>query len=83
MAYSKRIAYVYVPHFGASIAQRADPELSEEALRKRPLVLLDDDGRVMATDARASAVGVALGQTERQAVRAAPSRCSSPLRDTR
>ena len=68
----KRIAYLYVPHFGASIARQADPELSQGALAQRPLVLLDDAGHVLAADARASATGVAPGQTERQAVARCP-----------
>lgn len=68
----KQIAYVYVPHFGASIAQQTDRSLSEGPLSKRPLVLLDDGGHVLAADARASAVGVAPGQTERQAAARCP-----------
>ncbi len=68
----KQIAYVYVPHFGASIARRADPALSEGPAGERPLVLLDDTGHVLATDSRGSAAGVAPGQTERQAVARCP-----------
>ncbi len=68
----KRVAYVNVPYFGASIARRADPALSEGPLRERPLVLLDDAGHVLAADARASEAGVAPGQTERQAVARCP-----------
>ena len=61
-----------MPYFGASIARQADPGLDEGTLRKRPLVLLDNDSRVVAADARASAAGVASGQTERQAVARCP-----------
>jgi DNA polymerase IV len=68
----KQVAYVYVPYFGARIAHQADSALNEGSLRGRPLVLLDEAGHVLATDARASAVGVAPGQTERQAVARCP-----------
>ena len=46
---AKPIAYLWLPYFGATIAQRVGG-LSVE----KPLVLLDDVGRVLATDAHAA-----------------------------
>jgi len=63
----KYIAYLQIPNFGAVIARRVDSKLDGRAL-----VLLDDDGVVLAADARASAAGVAFGQTERQALARCP-----------
>lgn len=71
-AAGKQIAYVYVPFFGAYVARKAEPALGEGPLNKRPLVLLDDGGHVLAADDRASAAGVVPGQTERQAVARCP-----------
>ncbi len=68
----KQIAYVLAPQFGVTIARRADPGLGEGAVGRRPLVLLDDAGNVLAADARAAAAGVAPGQSERQAVARCP-----------
>jgi nucleotidyltransferase/DNA polymerase involved in DNA repair len=66
-AVDRQVAYLWVPHFGATIAQQADHTLGE-----RPLILLDDSGHILAADARAAAAGVAPGQTERQAVARCP-----------
>jgi len=61
------IAYLWAPYFGTAVARRAAPELGE-----RPLALLDDQGRVLAADARAAQAGVSLGLSERQAAARCP-----------
>jgi nucleotidyltransferase/DNA polymerase involved in DNA repair len=63
----RQIAYAHVPYFVTQLARDARPALSD-----RPLVLLDDTGRVLDADARASAAGVARGQTERQVIARCP-----------
>ena len=67
------IAYLWVPHFGTSVARRAGgtPE-------GRPLVLLDNDGRVLAADAAASRAGVTLGLPERHAAARCPEAILAP-----
>jgi nucleotidyltransferase/DNA polymerase involved in DNA repair len=60
----RHVTYLAAPAFGATLARRAEP-----ALASRPLVLLDDQGRVLTGDA---AAGVKPGQTESQAVARCP-----------
>jgi protein ImuB len=67
MAPERRIAYLWVPHFGTFVARRAGGVPEE-----RPLVLLDSDGRVLAADAAATRAGVALSLTERHAAARCP-----------
>jgi len=67
------IAYLWVPHFGTSVARRAGG-----APEGRPLVLLDDDGRVLAADAAASRAGVTLGLPERHAAARCPEAILTP-----
>lgn len=50
------IAYLWVPHMGARVAQQADPKLAAG-----PLALLDEQYRVLAVDARAAQEGVRPG----------------------
>jgi nucleotidyltransferase/DNA polymerase involved in DNA repair len=73
MALERRIAYLWVPHFGTAVARRADgiPE-------GRPLILLDDDGRVLAADAAATRAGVVLGLPERHAAARCPEAILKP-----
>ncbi len=61
------IAHLWAPYFGAAVARRAQPELTG-----RPLVLLDEHGRVLATDAMAAQAGILPGLTERQAAARCP-----------
>jgi nucleotidyltransferase/DNA polymerase involved in DNA repair len=63
----RRIAYLWVPYFGTSIARRTGG-IPEE----RPLVLLDDGGRVLAADSAATRAGVTLGLPERHAAARCP-----------
>lgn len=63
----RSIAYLWAPDFGAGVARRAEPDLAA-----RPLVLLDDQGRVLAADAAASRAGVSPGLTESQAAARCP-----------
>jgi nucleotidyltransferase/DNA polymerase involved in DNA repair len=63
----KRIAYLWLPYFGAAVARRAGG-VSDE----RPLVLLDEEGSVLAADARATRAGILPGLSERQAVARCP-----------
>ena len=63
----KRIAYLWLPYFGAAIARRAGG-ISDE----RPLALLDEEGSVLAADARATRAGILPGLSERQAVARCP-----------
>jgi len=63
----REIAYLWVPYFGAGVARRAEPELDV-----RPLVLLDEQGRVLAADAQAAQAGISAGFTERQAAARCP-----------
>lgn len=63
----KPIAYLWLPYFGAAVARRAGG-LSVE----KPLVLLDEAGRVLAADARAAQTGVLPGLSERQAAARCP-----------
>ena len=63
----RQIAYLWVPYFGAGVARRAEPELDV-----RPLVLFDEQGRVLAADVQAAQAGVSAGFTERQAAARCP-----------
>ena len=63
----RQIAFLWTPHFGTDVARRAAPRLAD-----RPLVLLDEHGRVLAADAGAARTGVAPGLTERQAAAHCP-----------
>jgi protein ImuB len=63
----RSIAYLWQPDFGAAVARRA-AGLS----REKPLVLLDEAGRVVAADGQAGRAGVAPGLSERQAVARCP-----------
>jgi nucleotidyltransferase/DNA polymerase involved in DNA repair len=56
-----------LPYFGAAIARRAGG-ISDE----RPLALLDEEGSVLAADARATRAGILPGLSERQAVARCP-----------
>lgn len=70
MAYKqheRHVTYLAAPAFGAALARRAEPGLTN-----RPLVLLDDQGRVLTEDAAAAAAGVVAGQTESQAIARCP-----------
>jgi nucleotidyltransferase/DNA polymerase involved in DNA repair len=61
------MAYLWLPDFVAAVARRAGG-LSGE----KPLVLLDETGRVLAADGRATQAGVLPGLSERQAVARCP-----------
>ena len=61
------VAYLVTPEFGAEVLQRCEP-----ALCAGPWALLDDHGRVLALNALAARSGVALGQTESQAMARCP-----------
>src|SRR5450759_118880 len=67
MGFNQQIAYLWVPYFGAAVARQVDP-----ALDGRPLALIDDQGRVLAADARAAGAGVAAGMAERAAALRCP-----------
>ena len=67
MGKERQIAYLWVPDFGTAVTRRADPKLAG-----RPLVLLDEQGRVLAADALAGRAGVVPGVTERQAAARCP-----------
>lgn len=67
------IAYLWVPHFAAAVAQRAEPQLGEG-----PLILLDAEDRVLAGDHLAAQAGVNPGLTRRQAVALCPQATLSP-----
>ena len=69
----RQIAYLWVPEFGAAVARRADP-----GLQARPLVLLDEHGRVLTVDATAGQAGVLPGFTERQAAARCPEATMAP-----
>jgi protein ImuB len=69
----RRIAYLWVPHFGTSVARRAGAIPGG-----RPLVLLDDDDRVLAADAAAARAGVTLGLPERHAAARCPEAILTP-----
>ena len=64
---AQQIAYLWVPHFGATVARQVDPTLDG-----RPLALIDDQGRVLAVDASAARAGVAAGMAERTAALRCP-----------
>jgi protein ImuB len=63
----RQVAYLWVPYFGTAVACRTDGRLA-----KQPLVLLDEQGRVLAADAGATRAGVVLGMTERQVMARCP-----------
>lgn len=63
----RRIAYLGVPYFGMAVARRAGARPGE-----RPMVLLDEQGRVLAMDGRAARAGVAEGMDERGAFARCP-----------
>jgi protein ImuB len=63
----KPIAYLWLPYFGVTVARRVGG-LSGA----KPLVLLDEAGRVLAADARATQAGITPGLSERQAVARCP-----------
>jgi nucleotidyltransferase/DNA polymerase involved in DNA repair len=67
----RQVACLWVPYFGAVVARRAD-----RTLEANPLILLDEQGRVLAADAHAASAGVAPGLSERQAA----VRCPTALR---
>jgi len=62
-----QVAYLWVPHFGAVVARQAG-----HGLGRRPLVLFDEQGRVLAVDPEALRAGVAEGMTEHQATARCP-----------
>lgn len=68
-----RIAYLGAAEFGAAVARQMEP-----ALAGQPLVLLDDQGRVLAVDSRAAGAGITPGQSERQAVARCPAAVLRP-----
>jgi len=61
------VAYLVTPEFGAEVLQRYEP-----ALCAGPWALLDDHGRVLALNALAARSGIAVGQTESQAMARCP-----------
>ncbi len=63
----RQIACLWVPYFGITVARQADDRLAG-----RPLVLLDEQGRVLAADGEAAAAGVAPGRGERLAAARCP-----------
>jgi nucleotidyltransferase/DNA polymerase involved in DNA repair len=63
----RQIAYLWVPYLGVGVARRAASELGGQ-----PLVLLDEQGRVLAADAQATQAGISAGLTERQAAARCP-----------
>ncbi len=69
----RSIAYLWAPYFGVSVARRSAPQLAG-----RPLALLDDGGRVLATDALALQAGIGAGLTERQAAARCPAAALLP-----
>jgi nucleotidyltransferase/DNA polymerase involved in DNA repair len=73
MTAERCIAYLWVPHFGTSVARRAGG-----VTEGRPLVLLDGDGRVLAADAAAARSGVTLGLPERHAAARCPEAILTP-----
>jgi protein ImuB len=73
MMMERCIAYLWVPHFGTTIARRTGG-----APEGRPLVLLDGDGRVLAADAAAARSGVTLGLPERHAAARCPEALLAP-----
>ena len=73
MTAERCIAYLWVPHFGTSVARRAGG-----MTEGRPLVLLDGDGRVLAADAAAARSGVTLGLPERHAAARCPEAILTP-----
>lgn len=65
--HSRQVAYMWMPYFGTLVARGAG-----RLTGKRPLVLLDAQGRVLCADAGAAQAGVAAGMSERQAVARCP-----------
>ena len=63
----RQIAFLWVPYFGASVARRAESKLDA-----RPLVLLDEQGRVLAADVQATQTGIGVGFSEQQAAARCP-----------
>ncbi len=63
----RQVTYLWVPYFGVMVARQADGPLG-----KQPLVLLDEQGRVLAADASAVRAGVALEMTEHQVAARCP-----------
>jgi protein ImuB len=73
MTSERCIAYLWVPHFGTSIARR-----TSGAPEGRPLILLDGDSRVLAADVAAARSGVTLGLPERHAAARCPEALLAP-----
>ena len=69
----QRIAYLDAADLGAALAQRREPGLVAQ-----PLALLDERGQVLAINDRATAAGIRIGQSERQAVARAPRLMTRP-----
>jgi nucleotidyltransferase/DNA polymerase involved in DNA repair len=69
----RQIAYLWTPYFGAAVARAAAPQPAD-----RPLVLLDEHGRVLAADEAAARAGVAPGSSERQAAAYCPAALLAP-----
>jgi protein ImuB len=68
-----RIAYLDAADLGAALALRHEPSLAE-----RPLALLNEREQVLAVNDRATAAGIRIGQSERQAVARAPRLVTRP-----
>ena len=64
---SSQIAYLWMPYFGTMVARQASGAPDD-----RPLVLLDEQGRVFSADAQATQAGVAASMSERQATARCP-----------
>jgi len=68
----RQIAYLWAPYFGAAVARAAAPWLRAAAMADRPLVLLDEHGRVLAADEAAARAGVVPGLSDQQAAAHCP-----------
>ena len=69
----RQIAYLWAPYFGTAVARSVAPQLAD-----RPLVLIDEHGRVLAGDAAAARVGVVPGLSDHQAAAHCPSALLTP-----
>lgn len=69
----RQIAYLWAPYFGATVAHAAAPQLAD-----RPLILLDEQGRVLAMDAAAARAGIIPGLSDQQAAARCPSARLTP-----
>ena len=69
----RQIAYLWAPYFGTAVARSVAPQLAD-----RPLVLIDEHGRVLAGDAAAARVGVVPGLSDHQAAAHCPGALLTP-----